>query len=545
MRISAGQFELFGATPAPSVAPVEPPKRIARPRAEPAPAVAPPVAILPRVPEPIADPIATMTDPAVLSVSEVTRQIKGLVEGRFLRVAVSGEISNFKRQGSGHFYFTLKDADACLPCVMWRRDAERIPFEIKDGLQLLCRGRIEVYAPHGKYQLIAEGLEPMGAGALALAFEQLKAKLQKEGLFDRKRPLPFLARRIGVITSPTGAALRDFLRVLHLRYPGLPVQVVGVKVQGDGAAPEIAAALDWLSVRGEVDVVVLTRGGGSMEDLWAFNEEPVARAIARCSVPVVSAVGHEIDFTIADFVADHRAATPTAAAERLAPVRADLTAALAIAAQRLRRSLQSSVQARRQSLLKFQMRLGDPLRSLGDRRVGLADLEERLRAAVRSATEERRLQLRETRDRLERQNPRSALLERLRALQLLRAALERSWQRAVGVEGRRLALTGLRSRLGASAGAALQKRQERLKIGQASLEAFSPQRVFERGYSMTRSVRKNLLVRSPRDVAPGDELEIVLGLRLVEEKLVEESLRAVVQPTSPCDLVHDSARDSD
>jgi exodeoxyribonuclease VII large subunit len=412
---------------------------------------------------------------------------------------------------------------------MWRREAGRIPFELKDGLQILCRGRIEVYAPHGKYQLIAEALEPMGAGALALAFEQLKEKLQAEGLFERKRPLPFLARRIGVVTSRTGAALRDFLRVLHLRYAGLPVQVVDVKVQGDGAASQIAAALDWLSVRGEVDVVVLTRGGGSMEDLWAFNEEVVARAIARCSVPVVSAVGHEIDFTIADFVADYRAPTPTGAAERLAPVRSDLTAALAIAAQRLRRGLQSSVQARRHGLLQFRMRLGDPRRNLGDRRVGLADLEERLRAGARLALEGRRLALRAARDRLERQNPRAALLERLRGLQTLRAALERNGRRAVGLEDRRLALAELRGRLGTSAGTVLQKGQERLRISKASLEAFSPQRVFERGYSMTRSARSRKLVRSPREVVPGEELEIVLGLRIVEEKLVEESLRAVVQ----------------
>jgi exodeoxyribonuclease VII large subunit len=534
MKISAGQFELFGGSPSqPSSAAASAP--LARKRVAPSLRDLPPVAVLPPVPEPAPEPVATMVEPAVLSVSEVTRQIKGLLEGRFLRVAVTGEISNFKRQGSGHLYFTLKDADACLPCVMWRREAARIPFELKDGLQILCHGRIEVYAPHGKYQMIAEGLEPMGAGALALAFEQLKEKLQKEGLFDRKRPLPFLARRIGVITSPTGAALRDFLRVLHLRYPGLPVQVVGVKVQGDGAASEIAAALDWLSVRGEVDVIVLTRGGGSMEDLWAFNEEVVSRAIARCLVPVVSAVGHEIDFTIADFVADHRAPTPTGAAERLAPVRADLTAALAITAQRLRRALQSSVQARRQSLLKFRMRLGDPRRSLGDRRVGLADLEERLRAGVRVAMERRRLQLRETRDRLERQNPRAALLERLRELQLLRVALDRSGRRAVGVEERRLGLRELRGRLGISARAVLQQRQESLGISKASLEAFSPQRVFERGYSMTRSARSRRLVRSPRDVVPGEEIEIVLGLRLVEERLVEESLRAVVQPT-PIDV---------
>jgi exonuclease VII large subunit len=212
-----------------------------------------------------------------------------------------------------------------------------------------------------------------------------------------------------------------------------------------------------------------------------------------------------------------------------------LVATLAVAAQRLRRGLQASVQARRQSLLKFRMRLGDPRRSLGDRRVGLADLEERLRAAARGATEGRRLRLRETRDRLERQNPRAALLERLRELQSLRVALERSGRRAVGIETHRVGLTELRTRLEISARTMLQNRQEGLKIGKASLEAFSPQRVFERGYSMTRSVRRNLLVRSPRDVAPGEELEIVLGLRLVEEKLVEESLRAVVQAPPPSD----------
>src|SRR6266566_1984164 len=244
------------------------------------------------------------TGPRVYTVSELTREIKGILEGRFPSVLVKGEVSNLKAPSSGHLYFTLKDADACLDAVLFRTEARRLRFSVQNGLSLVARGRLALY-------------EPLGAGALQIAFEQLKERLQKEGLFEsaRKRKLPFLPRRIAVVTSPSGAAVHDFLRVLHRRFPNLPVLIVPVRVQGEGAAQEIARGIVRAAKQPRVDVVVVARGGGSLEDLWAFNEEVVARALCGCPVPTVSAVGHEVDITIADYCADVRAPTPTAAAE--------------------------------------------------------------------------------------------------------------------------------------------------------------------------------------------------------------------------------------
>jgi exodeoxyribonuclease VII large subunit len=444
---------------------------------------------------------------------------------------VSGELSNCRRQSSGHLYFTLKDAGATLGGVLWRQSATRLKFDPRDGIEVVCHGRLELYAPHGKYQLIAERMEPLGAGALALAFEQLKDSLGREGLFEpgRKRALPFLPRRIGVVTSPTGAALRDFLRVLHLRYPALPVLIVPVRVQGDGAGAEIAAALDHLSTVSDVDVVVVTRGGGSMEDLWAFNEEVVARAIARSRAPVLSAIGHEIDFTIADFVADRRAPTPTGAAEILAPVRADLEAGLVLLSRRLRRGLGAAVQERRQRLMKLRFALGDPRRQLADRRLGLAELEERLSAALRSVFEGRRAALRQLRERTDARNPRAELAAQVRRLHQLRAALERAGQRAQALQPRRVALEQRRARLAAAARHLLQGRQQALRVACARLEAISPQRVFERGYSLTRLARTGQLVRASAEAPPGEEIDVLFGLATDANASREDSLRAIVQ----------------
>ncbi len=253
----------------------------------------------------------------VYTVSQVTELVKAALEIAFPRVWVEGEISNFTRAASGHVYFSLKDEKSVLKAVLWKGDAVKVAFEMKPGLQVICRGRVSVYAARGDYQLIVDQVEPKGKGALQLRFEQLKEKLRAEGLFEaaRKKALPVRPRTIGVVTSPTGAAIRDILRVLERRYARLRILIYPVKVQGEGAAREIAEGLDYLGTRPEVDVVIVGRGGGSLEDLWAFNEEAVARAIFRSPKPVISAVGHEIDFTIADFVADVRAPTPSAAAE--------------------------------------------------------------------------------------------------------------------------------------------------------------------------------------------------------------------------------------
>ena len=256
-----------------------------------------------------------------LTVSDLTRKIKQILESGFPGVTVQGEISNFKRHSSGHLYFTLKDAGAQLPCVLWRSRAAALPFAPEDGMIALATGRITVYEVRGNYQLDVQSMRPAGVGELQAAFERLKAALAAEGLFEagRKRPLPAFPRRIGIVTSPTGAVLQDMKNVFRRRYPAVELILYPVRVQGAGAAAEIAAAIDDFNAFGEVDLLILARGGGSLEDLWAFNEEVVARAVARSRIPVVSAVGHETDFTIADFAADLRAPTPSAAAELVVP----------------------------------------------------------------------------------------------------------------------------------------------------------------------------------------------------------------------------------
>lgn len=262
----------------------------------------------------------------VYSISELTAEVKAVLEDGFSAIWVAGELSNFKHHTSGHMYFTLKDDRAQIRGVMFRGNNRLLKFQPRDGLAVLVFGTITVYERRGEYQVAVEFMEPKGVGALQLAFEQLKARLEAEGLFDpaRKRPLPRLPRKIGIITSPTGAVIRDILTIIGRRFPGLAILIHPTQVQGETAAPEIAAAIARLGARSDLDVLILARGGGSLEDLWAFNEEVVARAMAACPIPVISAVGHETDVTIADFVADLRAPTPSAAAELVVAQRDEL-----------------------------------------------------------------------------------------------------------------------------------------------------------------------------------------------------------------------------
>lgn len=253
----------------------------------------------------------------IYTVSEITQLVKLELESAFPLLWVEGEVSNFHRHHSGHLYFTLKDEMSQLRTVMFRSEASAARFELEDGLQVICRGRINVYEPRGEYQLLVDLVEPKGKGILQLAFEQLKERLKKEGLFDSrfKKRLPLLPKKVGLVTSPRGAAIVDILKTLERRFARLHILVYPVRVQGEGAAQEIVEGIDYLGGQTDVDVIVVGRGGGSIEDLWAFNEEQVARAIFRCPIPIISAVGHEIDFTISDFVADIRASTPSVAAE--------------------------------------------------------------------------------------------------------------------------------------------------------------------------------------------------------------------------------------
>ena len=323
----------------------------------------------------------------VYSVSRLNREARLLLEAGLPACWIEGELSNFARPSSGHWYFTLKDAEAQVRCAMFRNANARVRLAPRDGMHVLLRARVSLYEARGEYQLIAEHLEEAGEGALRRRFEELKARLAAEGLFDAalKRALPRLPRRIGVVTSPTGAAIRDILHVLERRFPAVPVLIYPVPVQGAGAALAIAAAIRLASERRDADVLILARGGGSLEDLWAFNEEPVARAIRAATVPVVSGVGHEVDFTIADFAADVRAPTPSGAAELVVPDRAEWRRALLASEERLARAWRRVGGRARERLawLAGRLELTHPRTRLAARAQRLDELEARLGRALR------------------------------------------------------------------------------------------------------------------------------------------------------------------
>jgi len=350
----------------------------------------------------------------VLSVWELTAQIKGLLETSFPTVWVAGEISNFARPQSGHCYLTLKDERAQLRAAMWRTTAVRVRFDLDDGLEVICRGRVEVYAPRGNYQLIIEHIEPRGIGALELALRQLRERLGREGLFEaaRKRPLPPFVRRIAVVTSPTGAAIHDFLQVLAGRWRGADVLLLPTRVQGEGAAEEIAAAIETANrLALPIDCLVVTRGGGSLEDLWAFNEEVVVRAIFASRIPVISAVGHEIDVTLSDLVADVRALTPSEAAELVAPAAEELAAGLRQVQKRLLAALRGRIAAGRSRLdgLARHQAFRRPYRLVHDLARRLDELEMRSTRAVRQQIKLARQQTASLAARLESLSPLAVL----------------------------------------------------------------------------------------------------------------------------------------
>ncbi len=331
----------------------------------------------------------------IWSISDLNRAVKSLLEGRFQNFWVQGEISNFKAHSSGHFYFSLKDDKSQIRAVMFRGFNGQLKFRPNDGMEVLVRGRLSVYEPRGDYQVFCEVMEPLGAGALQLAFEQLKRKLESEGLFDksRKRRLPRLPHHVAIVTSPTGAAIRDMIHVLGRRFRGLKITVIPTKVQGDQAPDEIVSALSMVEKMSDVDVVIVGRGGGSIEDLWAFNEERVARAIAACSRPTISAVGHEVDFTIADFVADLRAPTPSAAAEVVVQNREDLIEQLKGFQRTLRVLVQGKVDLQKKSLLGLSHRLIHPGRRLQDLHVRCDDLCARMESGLMRGLKEKRSEL--------------------------------------------------------------------------------------------------------------------------------------------------------
>jgi exodeoxyribonuclease VII large subunit len=313
--------------------------------------------------------------PHIYSVTDLTRVIKNRLEQEFPLVWVSGEVSNLRSPHSGHCYFTLKDQSSQVRVVIFRSHFQTMRLKPADSLKIICRGQLTVYEPRGEYQLLVDYLEPLGMGALAQAYEQLKNRLAAEGLFDvrHKKPIPFLPRRLAVVTSPSGAAIQDFLQILNRRFPNIQVLLYPVRVQGQGAADEIAAAIQTLNTMPDIQVLILTRGGGSIEDLWAFNEEKVARAIFQSTIPVISAVGHEIDFTIADFVADLRAPTPSAAAELVVRPQEELQLQLQRLSTGIRRRFLILVEQSRERLRLLGSRRRDPRRRVADLRLRLDD----------------------------------------------------------------------------------------------------------------------------------------------------------------------------
>ena len=539
---SPQQGNLFPANPRPFAAPIEP---------------APPPPI-PRA-TPIAAPPVAKPERLIFTVGELTRDIKTTLERGYPHLWVRGEISGLRGANArGHLYFSLKDADACLDAKMWASAAQRLKFNLRDGLSVIAEGSIDLYEPQGRYSLIVQRIEPEGEGALALAFQQLKDRLAAEGLLGeaRKRPpraIPFLPQRIGVVTSLHGAAIRDFLRVLHQRHPRLSVLIYDARVQGDGSAGDVVRAMRRLA-RTDVDVIVLTRGGGSIEDLWTFNEEVVARAIHACPVPVVSAIGHEVDFTIADFVADLRAPTPSAAAERLAPVLRDLELSLQTTAGRLRKSVERQILADRQRLQRLGARLADPRRILGQKQLHFSEQTERMMRAIRQSAGIRREQMRALQERLLRQRPQARLLrnrgqlaglsERLRAsiwesirqrrhqLATARLELERSSPKSL-VQKNHRALISLRSRLREQARNRASLEERRFHTLGARLEAMSPLKVMARGYSVVFRRDDQRVVRSASQVSPGDPVEIKLAGAGCEVPEDCERIDATVTATHP------------
>jgi exodeoxyribonuclease VII large subunit len=422
--------------------------------------------------------------------------MRSVLAGEFADIWVSGEISGAKLPPSGHYYFTLKDESAQIRCVCYKMTARYLKFKPQDGVAVLARGRVDLYDARGELQLVVEALEPQGHGALQFAFEQLKRKLAAEGLFEqaRKRPLPWLPERIGIVTSPSGAVISDMIHILERRCPGRHIRLYPAQVQGEGAAEQIAAGIEYFSESGWPEVLIVARGGGSLEDLWAFNEERVARAIAASSMPVISAVGHETDFTIADFVADLRAPTPSAAAELVVSTRQSLLEGLFGAEARLRQAARLTLALRARQLHAVAIDPARLHRTLGRRMQRIDELEYALRDGIRLT-----------------------LGLRTRALD---AVATRLVQRDV-----RLQFAEARRRLESSSAAATQAIRLRLSRARgdlaplaAHLAQLSPLKILDRGYAIVE--RDGKIVKSPADAPVGSDVRMRLAAGELAAKVV-------------------------
>jgi exodeoxyribonuclease VII large subunit len=427
----------------------------------------------------------------VYTVSQLGREARMLLEQAFPALWVTGEISNLARPASGHVYFSLKDAQAQVRCAMFRSAGRALRFRPDNGQQVVVRARVSLYEARGDFQLIVEHMEPAGDGLLLRRLEELKKRLAVEGLFDErhKQPIPILPRRIGVITSPTGAAIRDILHVLRRRFPAVPVVIYPVQVQGEQAKHDLVAALGTAAARNECDVLILARGGGSLEDLWAFNEEIVARAIHACPIPIISGVGHEIDFTIADLVADVRAPTPSGAAELAVPDWREWVRNI----RSLQRHAHGAVQAAllqtrsRHAQAASRLRRAHPGVVLRQRAQRLDELQQRLGAALRHTLELRRLRVRHAVSGLRRAAPLATI--RRSTDQLARCQLQLT--------------SAMRLRLSAAG--------NRLAVSATGLQAVSPLRTLERGYAIVRDPHTGRIVRSARDLTTGQQVTATLS----------------------------------
>ena len=439
----------------------------------------------------------------ILTVSELTAQIKSQLETTFPFVWITGEISNFRVPVSGHFYFSLKDSRSQINAVMFRGQNSQLKFEPEDGMQINGIGRISLYEPRGTYQIILEYMEPGGVGALQVAFEQLKQKLSSEGLFneEHKQSIPFLPHKICVITSLTGSVVHDIIRVLNRRFTNIPLEIIPAKVQGADAENELIAAIRLLNQRDDADVAILARGGGSLEDLQAFNTEGLAREIFASKIPIISAVGHETDFTLADFVADLRVPTPSAAAEIVVPLKADLERQCLDLRKKLTLSFSNYLRFLKTYLKEFSKRLVDPRKRIQDLRLRTDDLSSRLIRACRLNIRQRRERLQWRLEKLHTFSP-AARLPQLKSRH-----------------------DQLHSNLLSSFSIYIKDKNNNLRTNQSKLTALSPMAILERGYSITRSFPDAQVVRDAESVAVGDRLQILLGTGSLEALVVKQLVK--------------------
>ncbi|NTV13398.1 MAG: exodeoxyribonuclease VII large subunit [Desulfobulbaceae bacterium] len=437
----------------------------------------------------------------IQSVSELTSSIRGLLETTFPFVSVAGEISNLRRPQSGHYYFTLKDRDAQLHTVLFKQQQKYLTITPTDGLAVILRGRLSVYEARGEYQLLVDTLEARGTGDLQAEFELLKTTLASQGLFDqaRKRPLPLLPRLVALVTSPKGAAVHDFIHMTRQRFPGFPLEIFPVVVQGDMAPDDIVEALELLNTRARAEVIVLCRGGGSLEDLRPFNTEKVARAIFASTIPVVSAIGHEIDFTISDFVADYRAATPTAAAEAVIPDRDRLQ-------NRVNRAKQDMAASLLEEITTYQHQVSSQKRLLGDPSLLLSNF--------RFCLDKARLDL---------NSSQNVAIQTLQTKVTKSLATTLAYSPDKQVNSKLIWNTALRRRLDFAINMILGRKETGLREGALLLDAVSPLAVLGRGYSLTRLLPTLKVVSSAGEVEIGSRLEIILGEGSLQAKVVQTS----------------------